>query len=41
MAYEKPTVTRLGSLAEMTLFKQWGGQDWVGQIMGIPIGHPS
>ena len=41
MAYEKPVVIRLGSLAEMTLFKQWGGQDWLGEIMGMPIGYTS
>jgi hypothetical protein len=40
MNYEKPVVTRLGTLDEMTLFlKQLGGMDFIGQISNI-IGGP-
>lgn len=44
MAYEKPTVVRLGSLSEMTLSgciwgKTWGGSDFIGQIVGTQIGN--
>jgi len=48
VTYEKPIVTRLGSLAEMTLHfmhKQIGGEDFLGQIStaigGPPIGWTS
>lgn len=40
VTYEKPTVTRLGSLAEMTLWKQIGGEDFLGQI-STAIGGPA
>ncbi len=38
VGYEKPTVTRLGSLAELTLTwdKAWGGSDGI-VFMGIDI----
>ena len=40
MAYERPTVTRLGSLAEFTMYymghKAWGGSDGI-VFMGIDI----
>ena len=40
MAYEKPVLVRLGSLTEMTLTKQLGGQDFLGQI-SQSIGGPA
>ncbi len=39
MTYEKPSVTRLGSLAEMTLWKTEGPQDFLGMIISS-IGGP-
>ena len=38
-AYEKPTVTKLGTLAEFTLIhttKGWGGDDGI-VFLGVPI----
>lgn len=41
VGYEKPTVERLGTLAELTLTdwgnKSWGGSDGIVFIVPIPI----